>query len=89
MALGASRRQVLTVVVKEGLALVAAGLAIGIVGSFAATRSLTAYLYETPTSDPVTLSFVCATLLIAGVLSCLVPALRATAADPIASLRAE
>jgi putative ABC transport system permease protein len=89
MALGASRAQVLVVVVKEGLALVAAGLAIGIVGSFAATRSLTAYLYETPNGDPITLSLVCVTLLIAGVLSCLVPALRATAADPVASLRTE
>jgi putative ABC transport system permease protein len=89
MALGASRAQVLTVVVKEGLTLVAVGLALGIAGSFAATRSLTAYLYETPTGDPITLSLVCLTLLVAGLLSCLVPALRATAADPVASLRAE
>ena len=89
MALGASRVQVLAVVVKEGLAVVAAGLVMGILGSFAASRSLTAYLYDTHTADPITLSVVCLTLLIAGVLSCLVPAVRATAADPIASLRAE
>ena len=89
MALGASRAQVLGVVVKEGLVLVVAGLALGIVGSFVATRALTAYLYETPPGDPVTLSLVCLTLLLAGLGSCLVPALRATAADPVASLRAE
>jgi len=89
MALGASRAQVLAVVVKEGLALVAVGLALGILGSFAATRSLTAYLYDTPTGDPITLVLVCVTLLLAGLASCLVPALRATAADPVASLRAE
>jgi putative ABC transport system permease protein len=45
MALGASRAQVLTVVVKEGLVLLAAGLTLGIAGSFVATRSLHAYLY--------------------------------------------
>jgi putative ABC transport system permease protein len=89
MALGASRAQVLAVVVKEGLALVAIGLALGIMASFAVTRSLTTYLYETRTGDPVTLLLVCVTLLIAGLASCLVPALRATAADPVASLRAE
>jgi len=89
MALGASRRQVLGVVLKEGLTVVAAGLALGIIGSFIATRSLTAYLYETPTSDPVTLAAVCVTLLAAGLASCAVPALRATSADPVASLRAE
>ena len=89
MALGASRAQVLGVVLKEGLVLVAAGLALGIVGSFVATRSLTAYLYETPTGDPITLSLVCLTLLLAGLASCIVPALRATSADPVASLRAE
>jgi putative ABC transport system permease protein len=89
MALGASRAQVLVVVVKEGAALLAAGLALGVAGSFVATRSLTAFLYETPPGDPLTLALVCATLLIAGLSSCLVPALRATGADPVASLRAE
>ena len=89
MALGASRAQVLAVVIKEGLVLVAAGLVLGILGSFAATRSLNTYLYETQSNDPVTLSLVCVTLLIAGVVSCLVPALQATSADPVASLRAE
>jgi ABC-type antimicrobial peptide transport system permease subunit len=89
MALGASRAQVLTVVMKEGLALVAAGLLVGIVCSFAATQSLHAYLYETPAGDPATLAAVCLTLLLAGLVSCLVPAVHATSADPIESLRAE
>jgi len=89
MALGASRAQVLAVVIKEGLVLVVTGLALGIVGSFVATRALTSYLYETPPSDPLTLSLVCLTLLLAGLASCAVPAMRATAADPVASLRAE
>jgi len=80
---------VLGVVVKEGLVLVAAGLVLGICGSFVATRSLSAYLYETHSADPMTLSLVCLTLLIAGLVSCVVPALKATAADPVASLRAE
>ena len=98
MALGASRGQVLGVVVKEGLTLVAAGLVFGIAGSFVVTRSLSAYLYETHTGDPITLLLsaltvifllVCVTLLVAGLVSCVVPAMRATAADPVASLRAE
>jgi putative ABC transport system permease protein len=89
MALGASRAQVIAVVVKEGLALVAGGLALGVFGSLIATRSLTSYLYETPTTDPVTLAFVCITLLVAGLASCAIPAVRATGADPVASLRAD
>jgi len=71
------------------LALVTAGLLLGIAGSFAVTRSLSAYLYETHTGDPMTLMLVCLTLLLAGLVSCLVPAMRATAADPVAALRSE
>ena len=89
MALGASRAQVLAVVVKEGVVLLVGGLALGVVGSFVATRALTVYLYETPPGDPLTLSLVCLTLLLAGLSSCAVPVFRATAADPVASLRAE
>jgi predicted permease len=89
MALGASRARVLGIVISEGLTLVAAGLALGVIGSFVAARSLTSYLYDTPPGDPATLGIVCITLLVAGLASCAIPALRATSADPVASLRAE
>jgi predicted permease len=89
MALGASRPQILRQVIGQGLRLVGAGLIAGIALSFAATKVLSAYLFATRATDPVTLVFVCMTFLVAGVLSCLGPAWRATSADPLTALRAD
>jgi putative ABC transport system permease protein len=89
MALGATRPMILNQVVWQGLKLVIAGLAIGIAGSFAATRVLSTYLYATTVTDPATLALVCLAFLIAGGASCLAPAWRATAVDPLTALRAD
>ena len=87
MALGATRPQILTHVIGQGLRLVALGLAIGIALSFVVTRVLSTYLFATKPSDPMTLALVCVAFLIAGVLSCLGPAWRATSADPLLALK--
>ena len=89
MALGASRQAVLRMVVGQGLLLVAAGLAIGIVASLAATRVLSTYLFDTTATDPVTFIVVAAAFLVAGAIACLGPAWRATTVDPMLALRAE
>jgi len=89
MALGAGRPAVLRMVVGQGLLLVAAGLAIGVVASLAATRVLSSYLFETKVSDPITFIAVAIAFLVAGAVACLGPAWRATTVDPMLALRAE
>jgi predicted permease len=89
MALGASRSTVLQLVIRQGLALVLAGLAVGVAGAFAATRVLSAYLFDTRPTDPLTLFLVGAALVAAGIVACAGPAWRATTVDPMMALRSE
>jgi len=89
MALGANRRSVLQMVVGEGLILVGVGLALGMIASFAATRVLSTYLFDTTATDPLTFVAVAGAFVIAGVAACLGPAWRATTVDPMLALRAE
>jgi putative ABC transport system permease protein len=89
MALGASREGVLTMVVRQGLLLVAIGLVIGIAGALAAGRVLSSYLYQTAPRDPIIFAGVAAVFILAGVVACLIPARRATTVDPLIALRAE
>ena len=89
MALGAHRGTVLTMVLRQGLTLVAIGLVFGIAGALAAGRVLSAYLYQTAPRDPLIIAAVAAVFIIAGVLACLIPARRATTVDPLIALRAE
>jgi ABC-type antimicrobial peptide transport system permease subunit len=89
IALGARAGDVLRLVLLDGLPLVAAGLAVGLVAAWAAVRVLRSQLYEVSASDP--LIFAGVTALMAGValLASFVPARRATKVDPVNVLRAE
>jgi len=89
MALGASREGVLVLVLRQGLGLVGAGLAVGIVASIALTRLLSTYLFDTRPTDPTTFVAVSLLFLAAGSLACLGPAWRATRVDPMLALRAD
>jgi putative ABC transport system permease protein len=89
MALGASQNSVLGMVVGQGLALVGAGLVLGLGASFALARVLQSYLYETTPTDPLTLIGVAVAFVVCGTLACLGPAWRATAVDPMLALRAD
>jgi putative ABC transport system permease protein len=89
MALGASRAAVLAMVVRQGLTLVAVGLAIGIVAAAAAGRVLSTYLYQTAPRDPWIIAGVVVAFLGAATLACLAPARRATTVDPLIALRSE
>ncbi|MBA3560319.1 MAG: ABC transporter permease [Gemmatimonadaceae bacterium] len=87
MALGAQAGDVFRMVVGRGLALAAAGLAIGLVGAFAITRLLTGVLYNVEATDPVV--FISIALLLAAVaaVASWAPARRATRVDPLVALR--
>jgi putative ABC transport system permease protein len=89
MALGASRDTVLAMVLRQGLLLVVAGLALGIAGAMALTQVLSSYLFATRPSDPLTLAIVSIAFIVTGTLACLGPAWRATTVDPMIALRAE
>jgi putative ABC transport system permease protein len=89
VALGASRREVLRLVVRQGMSLTALGLALGIAGAFVVTRLMTGLLYQTEPLDVGTFASVTAVLAAVALLSCYLPARRAARVEPMAALRAE
>ncbi|HEY9232540.1 MAG TPA: ABC transporter permease, partial [Blastocatellia bacterium] len=89
MALGATSRNVIVMVVGQGMTLVAAGLAVGATGAFLLARMMSSLLFAVTPGDPLTFGSVAAVLAAVAVLSCLLPAHRVTAIDPMLALRAE
>jgi ABC-type antimicrobial peptide transport system permease subunit len=88
-ALGAQSRDVLRLVGRQGILLVALGIVFGIVAAMGVTRSLGSLLYGVQPSDPITFFGVCALLTIVGLAACYIPARRATRVDPMVALRYE
>ena len=89
MALGAGRREVLALVVRQGLALAAVGVALGLLASAGATRLIAGLLFGVSPTDPLTFAVVAVLLTLVALLACLVPARRATRVDPMTALRCE
>jgi predicted lysophospholipase L1 biosynthesis ABC-type transport system permease subunit len=89
MALGAQASDVVRLVVRNGLMLVAGGIALGLAGAFGAGRLVASFLFGVRPADPITLVSVPLILLAVALLASVVPARRAAAADPMTSLRAE
>jgi putative ABC transport system permease protein len=89
MALGAQPRDVLALVVRQGMALTFAGLLLGIVGGLAVTRVMSDLLFGVTTTDAVTFMSVAGLLVVVAFLACYVPARRATKVDPLIALRYE
>jgi putative ABC transport system permease protein len=89
MALGATRWDVLKMVLGQGAALIAAGLVIGLGGAFEIARSLRSLLYGVKPADPLSFAAVALVLLAAGLAASYLPARRATRVDPIVALRYE
>jgi ABC-type antimicrobial peptide transport system permease subunit len=87
MALGATPRRVLVLIVEQGLRPVVVGVALGLIGTAAATRVLQTLLFDVSATDPVTLIGVATGVTAIAVLAALVPARRATRIDPLAALR--
>jgi putative ABC transport system permease protein len=88
-ALGATRRDVVALVVRQGMALTGLGVAIGAAGAAAATRAIVALLFGVSRLDPVTYSAVIALLGGVALIACGVPAWRAARVDPAATLRVD
>jgi putative ABC transport system permease protein len=89
LALGASRRDILGLIVGNGMLLAGIGLAIGGAGALALTRLLTTLLFGVSATDPWTMSGTAVLLVSVSALACFVPARRATAVDPLVALREE
>jgi predicted permease len=89
MSLGADASRVKRMVLGEGWVLLAAGLVLGVVGSFVATRLLSALLYGVTPGDPVTVAGVAAVMALVGTSACWLPAARAAKVPPAIALRAE
>ena len=87
VALGAERRDVLKLVLRQGMMPAAAGIVIGLAGALALGRFIERLLYGIPAYDPSTLSAVTLLLALIAILACWIPARRAMRMDPIAALR--
>jgi ABC-type antimicrobial peptide transport system permease subunit len=88
-ALGASRRNVVSLVIREGLSLTALGLVTGFLGALAATRAIVILLFGISPLDPVTFCSVGALLGGVALMACALPAWRAAQVNPAITLRAE
>jgi ABC-type antimicrobial peptide transport system permease subunit len=89
MALGASRADVARLILRQGLAPAAAGIALGWCAAWPLTRVLASLLYGVTATDPVTFATVPAILLAVELAACYLPARRAMSVDPVAALRME
>jgi predicted permease len=89
LALGAQTRDVLSLVVNQGMKPVVSGLAVGVIATFALGRLIAAQLYQVSAYDPVLLGGATVLLAATALMACLLPARRATLVDPIQALRSE
>ena len=87
MALGADGHAIRRMVLREGGAVVLAGVAVGLGAAIAGSRLLRTLLFEIRPEDPLTLAFVCVLLTGVGLAACYLPARRATRVDPLVALR--
>ena len=88
-ALGAQRRDIVRMVMRQGFVSAGTGVALGIAGAAALTTLLRGMLFEVVPLDALTFSMVAALMLGTSMLACYVPAHRATGVDPLIALRAE
>ena len=87
LALGADRRGLLALILREGLLVGLAGLSVGVVCSVALARVLAALVFGVSVRDPATYAGVSAVLLLMASVACLIPAIRASRVDPMVALR--
>jgi len=87
LALGAERKNILQMVLRQGLRLAIAGAGIGLVGALVVSRFMASLLYGVPPTDPLTFAGVALLFVVVALIACYLPALRATKVDPIVALR--
>jgi ABC-type antimicrobial peptide transport system permease subunit len=89
IALGASRGRIVGLVLRQGLALAAAGVIVGLIGALWLSRIMTTLLYGVSASDPATFVAIPSLLFVVALVAGYVPARRAARVDPVVSLRCE
>jgi putative ABC transport system permease protein len=89
MALGAQASNVLGMILRQGMVLVAIGIAVGLVGAYLLTQLMSTLLFEVSTTDGITFVAIPIALAVVALGACLVPARRATKVDPLVALRYE
>jgi putative ABC transport system permease protein len=89
MALGASTKQVMWMVLRQGLIRIGLGLGIGLIAAWAMSRVLAVLLFQVTATDPVTFTSISLLLAFVTVIACFVPARRAMSTDPAVALRRE
>jgi putative ABC transport system permease protein len=89
LALGAQRRDVMSMIVVQGMTMAATGAAVGVVAALAVTRLMSSLLFGISAADPVTFAAIPVLLGVVAFVACYVPARRATRVDPLVALRTE
>ena len=89
IALGAKRRDVLTLVLRQGMTLALVGIVLGVSGAFVVTRYLESLLFGVRATDPLTFAVTSIVLATVAFAACYLPARRATQVDPVIALRSE
>lgn len=89
VALGARSRDVLTMILGQGLRTILIGIAVGLLGSLIVTRAIASLLFGVTATDPLTFAGVILLLTATALLACYIPARRATKVDPVVALRYE
>jgi putative ABC transport system permease protein len=89
MALGAQAREIVGLVIGQGMRPVGAGIVIGLAGAFGVTRFMTKLLFGVSPIDALTFTIVVLVVATVGLIACWIPARRATRVDPLTALRAE